>query len=160
MQKIVPHLWFNNQAEEAVQFYVSLFKNSKISKTSRYGEAGAKASGQPKGAVMTIAFELEGQSFVALNGGPHFSFSPAISFMVSCNTQEELDVLWTKLSADPAAEQCGWLKDKYGISWQLVPAMLSEIMGKATPAQLENVMKAMMPMKKLDVQALQQAYKQ
>ncbi len=128
MQKIIPFLWFDDKAEEAVKFYTSVFKNSKIGNVTRYGDAGAEVSGRPKGTVMTVTFELEGEEFIALNGGPHFTFSPAISFVVNCETQEEVDELWEKLSEGGEKEQCGWLKDKYGVSWQIVPAALGEMM--------------------------------
>ena len=123
MQKITPCLWFDSQAEEAANFYVSIFKNSKIGNITRYGEAGAKVSGRPKGSVMTVTFEIEGQDFMALNGGPHFKFSEAISFMVNCETQEEIDEMWEKLSDGGEKGQCGWLKDKYGLSWQIAPPL-------------------------------------
>jgi predicted 3-demethylubiquinone-9 3-methyltransferase (glyoxalase superfamily) len=158
MQKITPFLWFDDQAEEAVNFYVSIFKNAKIEKITRYGKAGAEASGRAEGTVMTIAFQLEGQEFVTLNGGPVFTFSPAISFVVNCETQEEIDTLWEKLSADKAAEQCGWLKDKYGVSWQITPIVLEKMLQDKDPVKTERVMKAMLPMKKLDIAALKQAY--
>ena len=124
MQKITPFLWFDDKAEEAVSFYTSIFKNSKIGKIARYGDAGAQVSGRPKGTVMTVAFQLEGQEFVALNGGPQFKFTEAISFVVNCQTQEEVDEYWNKLSAGGQEVQCGWLKDKYGLSWQIVPTIL------------------------------------
>ena len=162
MQKITPFLWFDNQAEEAVHFYVSIFKNSKITGVARYGEAGAEVSGRSKGTVMTMAFELEGQAFVALNGGPVFAFSPAISFVVNCRTQKEVDYYWEMLSegGDEQAQQCGWLKDKYGVSWQIVPAILGEMMQDKDAAKSERVMKAMIQMKKLDVGGLKRAYEQ
>ena len=160
MQKITPCLWFDNQAEEAVNFYISVFKNSKIVSIAHYGEAGAKASGRKKGSVMTMTFQLEGQDFMALNGGPVFIFSPAISLMVNCTSQEELDMLWEKLSAVPEAEQCGWLQDKYGVSWQIVPAVLGEMMQDKDPERTERVMKALLQMKKLDIKGLEQAYEQ
>ena len=121
MQKITPCLWFDDKAEEAAKFYVSIFKNSKLGKITRYGEAGAEVSGRPKGSVMTVTFETRGQEFMALNGGPHFKFTEAISFLVNCETQEEIDEMWEKLSAGGEKGQCGWLKDKYGLSWQIVP---------------------------------------
>jgi predicted 3-demethylubiquinone-9 3-methyltransferase (glyoxalase superfamily) len=157
MQKIVPCLWFNDNAEEAVKFYTSIFKNSKITKIARYGEAGARASGRPKGSVMTIGFELEGQEFLALNGGPVFTFSPAISLIVNCTTQRELDRLWTRLSADRRAEQCGWLKDRFGVSWQIVPAILGDLVQGKDADRSERVMAALMGMKKLDIAALKRA---
>jgi predicted 3-demethylubiquinone-9 3-methyltransferase (glyoxalase superfamily) len=158
MQKITPCLWFDNQAEEAVNFYVSVFKNSKIVSVARYGEAGAEASGRPKGTVMTIVFQLEGQEFMALNGGPVFTFSPAISFLVSCATQKEVDGLWEKLSDGGEIEQCGWLKDKYGVSWQIVPTVLGEMLNDPDPVKSERVMKAMLQMKKIDIKGLKKAY--
>jgi predicted 3-demethylubiquinone-9 3-methyltransferase (glyoxalase superfamily) len=160
VQKITPFLWFDNQAEEAAKFYVSIFKNSKIGRTLRYGEAGAKASGRAKGTVMTVEFRLEGQDFVALNGGPIFTLSPAISFVVDCKSQKEVDELWEKLSADPEAEQCGWLKDKFGVSWQIVPSILAEMLQHQDPRKSESVMKAMLQMKKIDMKTLQEAYEQ
>lgn len=160
MQKITPFLWFDDKAEEAANFYVSIFKNSKIGIISRYGEAGAKVSGRPKGTVMTVAFELEGQEFVALNGGPHFKFTEAISFVVNCKTQDEVDELWEKLSKGGEESQCGWLKDKYGLSWQIVPIVLGEMMSDKDARKSERVMQAMLQMKKLDIKRLEQAYKQ
>jgi predicted 3-demethylubiquinone-9 3-methyltransferase (glyoxalase superfamily) len=160
MQKITPFLWFDNQAEEAVKFYTSIFKNSKIKSVTRYGEAGAEVSGKPKGAVMTVTFEIEGQEFIALNGGPHFTFSPAISFVVNCKTQEEVDELWEKLSEDGETEQCGWLKDKYGVSWQIVPTVLGGMLQDKDPKKSEKVMEALLQMDKIDVKTLKQAYEQ
>lgn len=160
MQKITPHLWFDNQAEEAANFYVSIFKNSKVGNISRYSDDAAQVAGQLKGSVMTVSFTIEGQDFVALNGGPIFKFTEAISFMVNCDTQEELDELWQKLSADPEAEQCGWLKDKFGVSWQIVPTVLGELMSDPDPVKSQRVMTALLQMKKLDIAALQQAYNQ
>lgn len=160
MQKIIPHLWFNTQAEEAVNFYTSLFRNSRIMNISRYGEAGAKVSGKPTGAVMTIAFLLEGQPFMALNGGPQFTFSPAISFLVNCEMQEEVDTLWRKLCEGGKPGQCGWLTDKYGVSWQIIPTILGKLMSDPDPAKSERVMKAMLTMSKLDIKKLQQAAEQ
>ncbi len=157
-QKIAPHLWFDNSAEEAAKFYTSIFKNSRIIHVARYGDAGAEASGRPKGSAMTVMFELEGQRFMALNGGPIFKFSPAISFMVNCDTQQELDGIWNKLTDGGEIEQCGWLRDKYGVSWQIVPTVLGEIMQDKDPAKLENVMKAILQIKKLDIEALKRAY--
>jgi predicted 3-demethylubiquinone-9 3-methyltransferase (glyoxalase superfamily) len=160
MQKITPFLWFDDQAEEAANFYVSVFKNSRIKNMARYGEAGAEVSGRAKGTVMTVTFELEGQKFVALNGGPVFTFSSAISFVVNCATQEEVDALWVKLTADgdEKAQQCGWLQDKYGLSWQIVPTVLEEMLRDKDPEKAERVMKAMLQMKKIDIAALKQAY--
>jgi len=160
MQKIVPFLWFDDRAEEAAKFYTSIFKNSKMGAIARYGEAGAEASGRQKGTVMTVTFELEGQEFVALNGGPYFTFSPAISFVVNCETQEELDRLWEKLSEGGEPGQCGWLKDKYGVSWQIVPSILGEMMEDKDPKRSERVMQALLQMNKIDIEKLKQAYKQ
>jgi predicted 3-demethylubiquinone-9 3-methyltransferase (glyoxalase superfamily) len=160
MQKITPCLWFDNQAEEAVNFYISIFKNSKIGKVARYGEAGAEVSGRPKGTVMTVTFELDGQKFMALNGGPIFKFTEAISLIVNCKTQKELDELWEKLSEGGEKSVCGWLKDKYGLSWQIVPTALGEMMKDADPAKSERVMKALLQMTKLDIKTLKQAYEQ
>jgi len=156
MQKITPFLWFNDQAEEAMKFYVSIFKDSKVVGITRYGDSGPG----PKGSVLTAAFQLEGQDFVALNGGPLFSFSPAISFVVNCETQQEIDYYWDKLSASPADEQCGWLKDKFGVSWQIVPSAVSHMLQDKDPARSGRVMRAVMTMKKLDLGALKKAYEQ
>lgn len=158
MQKITPHLWFDNQAEEAAEFYVSVFKNSKILEVSRYGEAGQEVHGQKPGTVMTVAFELDGQRFMALNGGPVFTFNEAVSFVIDCEDQAEVDYYWEKLSADPAAEQCGWLKDKYGVSWQVVPRQLADLIGDADQAKANRTMTALLRMKKLDIAALQRAH--
>ncbi len=157
MQKIIPFLWFDNNAEEAANFYVSIFKNSKIGAVTRYDEASAQASGMPKGAAMTVAFQLEGQPFTALNGGPHFKFTEAISFVVNCESQEELDHYWTKLTAggDAKAQQCGWLKDKFGVSWQIVPAILPQLLSNGERSK--RVMQALLQMKKIDIKALEQA---
>lgn len=162
MQKITPFLWFNNQAEEAANFYVSVFKNSRLVNIARYGDAGAEVSGQPKGTVMTVTFELEGQQFTALNGGPVFNFTPAISLLVNCENQAEVDHLWSKLSegGDEKAQQCGWLQDKYGVSWQIVPKVLGEILQSNDASKTERVMQAVLQMKKLDINALQQAFEQ
>lgn len=151
MQKINPFLWFDNQAEEAANFYTSIFKNSKILNVSRYDEESAKVSGRPAGSAMVVAFEIEGQTFTALNGGPIFKFTEAISFVVNCENQEEIDNLWGKLSAHPESEQCGWLKDKYGVSWQIIPKDMSELISN------EKSMAAMLKMKKIDIQALKDA---
>jgi predicted 3-demethylubiquinone-9 3-methyltransferase (glyoxalase superfamily) len=156
MQEITPFLWFDGKAEEAANFYVSIFRNSKILSVSRYGDAGPG----PKGGVMTAAFELDGQKFVALNGGPQFAFSPAISFMVNCETQQEVDDLWEKLSAGGKEVQCGWLQDKYGLSWQVVPRVLIELLQDKNPEKKQKVMKAMMQMIKIDIKGLQQAFDQ
>src|SRR5687768_3271943 len=154
MQKITPFLWFADLAEEAMNFYVSIFPNSKVNMVTRYGDAGPG----PKGSVMTASFELNGQTFTALNGGPHFTFNPAVSFVVPCDSQAEIDHYWEKLGAggDPSAQQCGWLKDKYGLSWQIVPSVLSELV-KGDAARSNRVMQALMPMKKLDIAALERA---
>jgi predicted 3-demethylubiquinone-9 3-methyltransferase (glyoxalase superfamily) len=160
MQTITPFLWFDDKAEEAARFYISIFKNSKIVNIARYGEAGAQVSGRPKGSVMTVAFQLDGEEFVALNGGPQFKFTEAISLVVNCRTQEEVDEYWQKLSIGGQEVHCGWLKDKYGLSWQIVPTILGEMMSDPDPKKTERVMKAMIQMKKLDVQALKQAYEQ
>ena len=160
MQKITPFLWFDDKAEEAVSFYTSIFKNSKIVKIARYGDAGAQVSGRPKGTVMIVAFQLEGQEFVALNGGPQFKFTEAISFVVNCQTQEEVDEYWEKLSAGGQEVQCGWLKDKYGLSWQIVPTIIGEMLSDPDPKKAERVMKAMLQMKKIDIKGLEQAYEQ
>lgn len=154
MQKITPFLWFNDQAEEAMNFYVSIFNNSKVGRVTRYGEAGPG----PKGSVMSATFQLEGQEFMALNGGPHFSFTPAMSFFVNCETQEEVDELWEKLSAGGKKDRCGWLKDKYGLSWQIIPSALGKLMGDKNASKAQNVMKAMLQMDKIDIARLQQAY--
>ena len=158
MSQITPCLWFDTNAEEAVRFYISIFKNSKITGITHYGEAGAEASGRPRGTVMTVAFQLDGQDFLALNGGPHFTFSPAISFIVNCRTQAEIDELWEKLSAGGAKGQCAWLTDKYGVSWQIVPAVLSEMLLGSNPEKSERVMKALMQMEKIDLETLKHAY--
>ncbi|MBC7836198.1 VOC family protein [Acetobacteraceae bacterium] len=160
MQKITPNLWFDKEAEEAANFYVSVFKNSKIGKISYYGTEGQEVHGQKPGTVMTAEFELDGQKFVALNGGPVFKFNEAISFMVDCKDQEEVDYYWEKLSAHPESEQCGWLKDKYGLSWQITPRILEEMISDKDAAKAGRVMKAMLKMKKIDVAALRQAYDQ
>ncbi len=159
-QKITPCLWFDNQAEEAAKFYVSLFKNSAIGVITRYGKEGFEVHGRPEGSVMTVSFQLEGQEFTALNGGPHFKFTEAISFVVTCETQAEVDRHWDTLreGGDDRAQQCGWLKDKYGLSWQIVPAALFEMMADANSERSGRVMRAMLQMKKLDLAALRQAY--
>lgn len=155
MNKITPFLWFDNQAEEAAKFYLSVFGNGRILKTVRFGDAGPG----PKGAVMTVAFEVNGQQFTALNGGPHFRFTEAVSFVVSCATQAEIDALWGKLCADGGSEgRCGWLKDKYGLSWQLVPPSLPELLADPDPARARRTMHAMMQMGKLDIDTLQRAH--
>jgi len=159
MQKITPFLWFNDNAEEAVKFYTSIFKNSKIGKIARYGEEGEKIAGRPKGSVMTVEFQLEGQQFIALNGGPIFKFTEAISFVVNCETQEEVDYYWEKLSQGGKEVQCGWLKDKYGLSWQIVPTVLGELLSGKDAAKAQRVMQAMLKMVKLDIKKLKQAAK-
>ncbi|MFO1463261.1 MAG: VOC family protein [bacterium] len=158
MQKITPCLWFDHQAESAVDFYTSIFKDSKVLKVARYGEAGAKASGQAKGSVMTIEFELAGQRFLALNGGPIFQFSPAVSMMVHCESQAELDWFWDRLAAGGEPQRCGWLKDQFGLSWQIVPTQMGEFMQGEDPQRSARVMQAMLQMQKLDIQALKKAY--
>jgi predicted 3-demethylubiquinone-9 3-methyltransferase (glyoxalase superfamily) len=159
MKKITPFLWFNNQAEEAADFYTSIFPNSRINAVTRYDEAGAKASGQLSGSVMIVAFELNGQEFTALNGGPAFSFSQAISFLVNCESQEEVDTFWDKLSAGGEKQECGWLKDKYGVSWQIVPSALGELMSSSNPEVAKRVMAAMLQMDKIDINKLEKAAK-
>ena len=159
VQKITPCLWFDNQAEEAAKFYVSLFENSAMGAVTRYGKEGFEVHGRPEGSVLTVSFRLEGQEFTALNGGPHFKFSEAISFVVRCETQTEVDRYWDKLGdgGDQRAQQCGWLKDKYGVSWQIVPAALFEMMSGTDSIKSERVMRAVLQMKKLDVAALRRA---
>jgi len=154
MQKITPFLWFDGNAEEAMNFYVSIFKNSKIVSVRRYGDAGPG----PKGTVMTGTFQLDGQEFYALNGGPVYKFSPAISFFVDCKSQEEVDTLYDKLSAGGEKEPCGWLRDKYGISWQIIPSALGKMLGDKDPKKAGSVMQAMLQMKKIDIKKLEQAY--
>jgi predicted 3-demethylubiquinone-9 3-methyltransferase (glyoxalase superfamily) len=158
MQKITPCLWFEDQAEEAANFYVSLFKNSKIGDVTHYDDAAAKVSGRPKGSVLTVEFELEGQPFLALNGGPEFKFTEAVSFAVDCESQEEVDEFWEKLTADGGQESvCGWLKDKYGLSWQIVPKVLNELLKDKDAQKAERVMKAMLKMKKIVIADLEKA---
>jgi predicted 3-demethylubiquinone-9 3-methyltransferase (glyoxalase superfamily) len=160
IQKISPCLWFDHQAEEAASFYTSIFRNSKIGRISRYGEAGRETHRKPPGSVMTVAFELDGQTFTALNGGPIFKFNEAISLQVNCETQEEIDYYWEKLGAggDEKAQQCGWLKDKYGVSWQIVPTVLPEMAGDPDPAKSSRVMEAILKMKKIKIDELKRAY--
>lgn len=160
MPKINPFLWFDNQAEEAAKFYISIFPNSKITNVAHYDEAGAKAAGRPVGSAMTVAFELDGQEFTALNGGPIFKFTEAVSFVVHCDNQEEVDHYWQNLSAVPESEQCGWLKDKYGLSWQIVPKQLGEMLSDPDPKRGERVMQAMLKMRKIEIAGLKQAYDQ
>lgn len=156
MQKIIPHLWFDNGAEEAVNFYTSVFKNSRIINVAHYGKAGSEISGMVEGSVMTVEFELGDQKFMALNGGPVFKFTPAISFFVNCDTQEEVDKYWDQLSEGGEESQCGWLKDKYGVSWQIVPTALGEML--SDPSRSGRVMEELLKMKKIDIQRLKEAY--
>lgn len=158
-QKITPFLWFDDQAEEAAEFYTSIFKNSRIGKIAHYGKEEEKVSGRPAGSVMTVEFQLAGQDFVALNGGPHFKFNEAISFVVSCRTQAEVDRYWKRLCAGGKAGQCGWLRDKYGVSWQIVPAVLGELLSDKDAARSARVMKALLKMVRLDIKKLKQAAK-
>jgi predicted 3-demethylubiquinone-9 3-methyltransferase (glyoxalase superfamily) len=160
IQKITPCLWFDDQAEEAAKFYTAIFKNSKIISITRYGEAGHEVHGRPAGTVMVVAFELDGQTFTALNGGPMFKFNEAISFQVNCRTQEEVDYYWEQLSegGDKKAQQCGWLKDRYGASWQVVPTVLPEMLNDSDYEKSQRVMKAMLQMKKIDIEELERAY--
>lgn len=160
IQRITPYFWIDDQAEEAVEFYTAIFRNSKIVNTARYGEAGYEFHGKPAGTVMIVAFELDGQAFTALNGGPMFKFNEAISFQVSCETQAEVDYYWEKLSAggDEKAQQCGWLKDKYGVSWQVVPRVLPEMINDPDSAKSGRAMAAMLQMKKIDIAELKRAY--
>ena len=157
--RIAPCLWFDDQAEEAARFYTSIFPNSRIVSVSHYTEAGKEVHGRPPGSVMTADFELEGLSFTALNGGPHFKFTEAVSFQVNCDTQEEIDSYWERLSAggDIRAQQCGWLKDKYGLSWQIVPVIMAELMNDSDKARAGRVMNAMLKMKKLDIAELKRS---
>lgn len=155
MQKITPFLWFDGKAEEAMKFYTSIFKNSKAVSVTRCGEGGPG----PKGSVMSAIFKLEGQEFYALNGGPMFTFTPAISFFVNCKTQREVDTLWEKLSAGGEKQRCGWLKDKFGVSWQIIPTVLGKMLGDKNPAKAGRVMQAMLQMDKIDMKRLQQAYR-
>jgi predicted 3-demethylubiquinone-9 3-methyltransferase (glyoxalase superfamily) len=158
-QPIIPCLWFDNQAEEAARYYTSIFKNSKIKTVTRYTEAGHEAHGRPAGSVMTVEFELNGQPFTGLNAGPHFKFNEAVSFQIMCRDQEEVDHYWNKLSqgGDPQAQQCGWLKDKYGLSWQVVPTALVRLMGDPDKEKAGRVMEAMLTMKKIDIAELERA---
>jgi predicted 3-demethylubiquinone-9 3-methyltransferase (glyoxalase superfamily) len=159
-RKITPCLWFDSEAEEAAEFYIAIFKNSKITDVSRYGEAGKDIHGKEPGSAMVVAFELDGHSFTGMNGGPIFKFSEAISFQIDCETQEEVDHFWEKLSegGDKEAQQCGWLKDKFGVSWQIVPSILPELLGDPDREKAGRAMEAMMQMKKLDIAALKRAY--
>lgn len=156
MQKITPFLWFNDQAEEAAKFYVSIFNNSKMGRIGRFGDAGPG----PKGSVMSVTFQLADQEFMALNGGPLFTFTPAISFFVNCETQQEVDELWEKLSEGGKKERCGWLKDKFGLSWQIIPTALGKMLGDNDPKKSQRVMKAMMGMTKIEIKGLKRAYEQ
>lgn len=156
MQKITPFLWFDGKAQEAANFYVSIFKNSKIVSITRSGEAGPG----PQGAVMSATFQLDGQQFIALNGGPQYTFSPAISFFVNCETQEEVDELWAKLSEGGEKQRCGWLKDKYGVSWQIIPSALGKMLQDRDIGRSNKVMSAMLQMDKIDIKKLRQAYEQ
>jgi len=158
MQRITPFLWFDHQAEEAANFYVSIFGDSKVRSMARYDEEGAKAAGRPKGSVMTVAFELDGQEFTALNGGPMFKFTEAMSLVVNCETQEEVDHFWERLSAGGQEVQCGWLKDRFGVSWQVVPTVLIEMLQDKDPQKAKRVMAAMLKMKKISIEPLRQAY--
>jgi predicted 3-demethylubiquinone-9 3-methyltransferase (glyoxalase superfamily) len=162
MQKIIPCLWFDNKAEEAVTFYASVFKNSKIGDVTRYGKEGYEIHRREAGSVLTVEFEIEGQKFVALNGGPVFKFNEAISFQVRCETQKEIDFYWEKLSegGDKQAQQCGWLKDKYGVSWQIVPIVLGKMLQDKDTKKSDRVMKALLQMRKLDIMALMRAYEE
>jgi predicted 3-demethylubiquinone-9 3-methyltransferase (glyoxalase superfamily) len=160
MRKITPFLWFDHQAEEAVKFYTSVFKNSKVGRILRYGENAAKAAGGPVGSVLTIEFEIEGQKFVALNGGPQFKFNESVSFVVNCDTQEEVDYYWGKFTADGGQESaCGWLKDKFGLSWQVTPTVLIDMLHDKDSEKAERIMKAMLQMQKIDIEKLKAAYR-
>jgi predicted 3-demethylubiquinone-9 3-methyltransferase (glyoxalase superfamily) len=160
IQRITPCLWFDDQAEAAVEFYTAIFRNSRIVRISRYGEAGRDVHGRPAGSVMVVAFELDGQGFTALNGGPVFKFNEAVSFQVHCDTQEDVDYYWTRLSegGDEKAQQCGWLKDRYGVSWQIVPTVLSEMIGDPDSVRSQRAMEAMLQMKKIDIATLKKAF--
>ena len=160
MQKITPFLWFDDQAEEAAKFYTSIFKNSKIGKVSRYGREGYKVHGKKAGTAMTVEFEIDGQKIIALNGGPQFKFSEAISLSVDCKTQEEVDELWEKLTKGGEEGACGWLKDKYGLSWQINPTIIGEMLADKDPKKAGRVMTAMLKMKKIDIKTLKKAYGQ
>jgi predicted 3-demethylubiquinone-9 3-methyltransferase (glyoxalase superfamily) len=154
MQKITACLWFDGEAEEAARFYASIFRNSRVGRIARYGEGGPR----PKGSVLTVEFQLGGQKFLALNGGPQFKFTEAVSFIVNCETQKEVDRMWDELSAGGEAVQCGWLKDRYGVSWQIVPTILGRMISDPDPARVDRVMQAVLRMKKLDIKALKAAY--
>ena len=157
MPKITPFLWFDDKAEEAANFYASVFKNSKVGNATRYNDESSAAAGRPKGSVMTIEFNLDGQDFVGINGGPHFKFTEAVSFVVNCETQEEVDRFWRELSDGGQESQCGWLRDKYGLSWQIVPRVLPELLKNKDPEKAKRVMGAMLQMTKIDINALKQA---
>jgi predicted 3-demethylubiquinone-9 3-methyltransferase (glyoxalase superfamily) len=160
MSKITPNLWFDDQAEEAALFYTSIFKDASIQRITRYGKAGFEFHGKPEGSVMTVEFQVESQNFVALNGGPHFTFNEAVSLEIRCDTQEEVDYYWEKLSegGDPGAQQCGWLKDKYGLSWQIVPTELIELLHDPDGGKVEKMLTAMYSMQKLDIKVLKRAF--
>jgi predicted 3-demethylubiquinone-9 3-methyltransferase (glyoxalase superfamily) len=162
MQKITSHLWFDKQAEEAARFYTSIFKNSKIGRITKYGREGFEVHKMPEGTVMTVEFELDGQKFVALNGGPIFKFNEAVSLMVNCENQEEIDYYWEKLSqgGDKSAQQCGWLKDKYGLSWQVIPTILPDLLNDRDRKKVDRVTKAFLQMKKMDIKTLERAAKE
>lgn len=160
IQKITSCLWFDDKAEEAAKFYVSIFKNSKVRNITHYGEEGAKVSGRPKGSVMTVTFQLDGQEFMALNGGPQFKFTEAVSFIVNCKSQEEINELWEKLSEEGQKGPCGWLKDKYGLSWQIVPTVLGEMMQDQDSEKTNSVMSAILQMNRIEIKRLHQAYTQ
>jgi len=162
MQRITPFLWFEDKAEEAANFYVSVFKNARIGSIARYGKEAAAATGRPEGSAMTVGFDLDGQTFAAINGGPHFKINEAVSFVVNCASQAEVDYYWDKLSegGDAAAQRCGWLKDKFGVSWQVVPTVLPELLQDPDARKAGNVMQALMQMSKLDIAALKRAYEQ
>lgn len=158
MQKITPFLWFDDQAEEAAKFYTSIFKDSKVGRIARYGEEAAEKTGRPKGSVMTVEFELEGQQFVGLNGGPMFKFTEAVSFVVNCQTQEEVDYFWEKLSEGGEKSRCGWLTDKFGLAWQVVPTVLIDMLHDKDPGKSQRVMEAVLQMDKIDINSAKQAY--
>ncbi|MGE5777722.1 MAG: VOC family protein [Hyphomicrobiales bacterium] len=158
LRKITPCLWFDSEAEDAARFYISIFENARIGRISRYGEEGFEIHGRPEGSVMTVEFELESQNFTALNGGPHFQFNEAISFQIPCETQEEIDHYWERLSAGGEIQQCGWIKDKFGVSWQIFPAAFPEMLRDSDKAKAARAMRAMLGMKKLDIAELRAAY--
>lgn len=161
LQRLTPCLWFDDRAEEAAEFYAAVFENSRINAVTRYGEAGHDVHGRPAGSVMTVEFELDGHTFTALNGGPHFTFNEAISFQVHCETQEEIDYYWEKLSegGDPGAQQCGWLKDRFGVSWQVVPRGMAEMLADPESEGAQRAMTAVLGMKKLDIDEIERAYR-